>query len=258
MDSVRPLDKDEGLSLVAPERYLAEAVVRSKDLLNAGRPPARGQSNQIVSRENFRASLEKVNSLARQQDHLSVQDAKATLTKAEALRAWAAFDRRLTEDEKKEANRAMTRTIVMLGVVAEREQPITYLKGRPKGTAKLAGPVKWLMRELGWTKAKAQLSRRLIHDEQRTRTIIDLGVHWLTALGLTTSDRSVKHAVLTRMGAWVKMNNSLAEALKVHPPCIGKELSRVRSIKAWCEAYETALLQRRAVVTPVSEEAPHG
>lgn len=210
-------------------------------------------SRRISTREAFSEALTQVNALVRRED-ISIPEAKETLSKAEALRAWASFDKRLTVDEKKEANRAMTRTVLMLGRIAEKEQPVLYAKGLGKGKTKLEGPVKWLMREIGFTRAKANFSRKLLKDEERTRAILDLGAHWLTALGHSSPTRGIKHAALTRMGQWVIFNNSLIEAMKVHPPCIGRELTRIRNIKAWCEAYESALLQRksRAILRPTA------
>jgi hypothetical protein len=233
------LDKDAALMPVAMANMGHEGVVRAKALVNADRASATG--HQISNRGAFFDALSHVNALARRDD-ISVPDAKDTLTKAEALRAWAAFDRRLTEEQKKDANRAMARTMLMLNRVAEREQPIVYLKGVPKrGGSKQPGPAAWLRRELQITKQRADFIRRFAADEDKSREIISVGAHWLTAVSVKT--KAGPNGVLAQMGQWVRNSNSLLCAMRVPPQVMPKELRRIREIKAWCESYEAALLK---------------
>jgi hypothetical protein len=243
MNSVRPLGKDEGyappVALVAKPH---EGVARAKALVNADRASATG--HQIASWEAFFDALSHVNALTRRED-ISVSEAKDTLTKAEALRAWASFDRRLTEEQKKDANRAMARTMLMLNMVAEREQPIVYLKGVPKrGGSKQPGPAAWLRRELQITKQRADFIRRFAADEDKAREIISVGAHWLTAISIKT--KAGPNGVLANMGQWVRNSNSLMCATRVAPQYMPKELRRIREIIAWCESYESALVKLKA------------
>lgn len=200
----------------------------------------KSQAQGIQSREQFMALIDHVNELTRKND-IPADEAKATLRKAEALRAWASFDRSLTDEEKKEANRAMSRTVLMLCEVAEREQP-GLIKGRVNGPGRRPGPPVWLSRELKITISVANCMRQFFLNEELRRSVIEKGVHWRTVMLYGGGRRP--SLVLSKTAEYTKANNSLSVALKVLPIHLKRELTRIRHIKAWCEAYEHALMKR--------------
>lgn len=195
----------------------------------------------IATREQFHAALSAVNHMANRSD-LSIDAAKDTLTKAEALRAWASFDKKLTVDEKKEANRAVARTVHMLAELAEREQPGRVRPGAGIG-GRNPGPIAWLQRELHLKHSRALSMRRLATSPEIYRVVLETGAHWLSVV---KNSLGRSPGCLTRTLQFVKSTNSLRRALEITPQHLQNELSRIRKIKAWCEAYEHALVQRQA------------
>lgn len=217
------------------------------DLVIAGKQAHRlnaagnGGGGGIESREQFVAALAEVNAWARDVE-ISVSNAKEAYRKAEALKAWAAFDRRLTDDERKEANRCMTRVVKMLAEVSEREQP-RIMKGKKRGGT--PGPLAWLMRELKITASTAARMRTLVLSPEIYRTAIEEGIHWFSA-SCFGSQKRARVKVLTTCNQWMRVTNSARFALGVHPNNLRAILLLLRKIKAWCEAAEATIIQRIA------------
>ena len=212
--------------------------------------PALCTSQQITSREHFHAALANVNALVKRED-VSVAEAKETLTKAEALRAWAAYDSRLSGEEKKEANRTMTRTMRMLSLVAEREQPPKHReKGEGKGWH--PGPPAWLMRELGVSRIGAYKMRKLSADDKLFNDVLESGKHWNSALSAIA--RIVSSKVFNHFARYTDVNGPLRLALDIHPKNIPATLRMVRKVKAWIANYEAALIKRQATEISAKEK----
>jgi hypothetical protein len=110
----------------------------------------------ITTREQFQKNLVMLKQIADAGIN-SPEEGKDAMTKADALRAWASFDKRLTDEEKKEANRAQTRIMLAISELAAREQPI-----RSNGNKGSTGPAAYLMREFGVKKHVADRIRRLV------------------------------------------------------------------------------------------------
>ena len=206
--------------------------------------PTIARSQGILTREDFHVKLALVNSNAKLAASIETQEAKDSWRKASALKAWAQYDNNLTAEEKKEANRAMTRTIRMLAEVAEREQP----QKRQGGRGSLPGPSKWLQRELGVSSNKANSMRRLVTQEDVYRTALDTGRHWLSVAVSSGGNRrrTASSSAFNTFNTYIVNTNSMAAALKVSPSTFTRELARSRRIKAWLEAFEHALVQRQA------------
>ena len=197
----------------------------------------------ITSRPQFIAALSHLNELAKSVD-IPTSEATAAFIKVAALRAWAAHDRRVTAEDRKEANRCQTRIFAMLSSVAEREQPARWLvqvEGKRGGST--PGPVAWLMKELKISHAIASHIRAAGTRQEAYREAIDSGRAWFSFISNSTPGSTTP---LARITSWMHVNNSARYALAVPRSKLRAVLLRLRKLKAWCEAAEATLVQRIA------------
>lgn len=206
--------------------------------------PAICSSQQVQTREQFHLAVQHVNTFAKRTD-LTVAEAKDTFTKAEALKAWAQFDRRLTDKDKADANRAVTRIVWVMGQLAAKEQPV-----KQTGRGSLPGPTAWLARELRWSYTKAAMGRYLALHEELYRQLLEDGTNWATGAARAQSGGKPGNrsdtVPLASMARFARVTNTLRHASSLPDNAVTQALSRIRKIKAWCEAYEAALIQRKA------------
>ena len=213
--------------------------------------PALCSSQNIATREAFHSALAQVNALVKRED-ISVMEAKAALTKADALRAWAAYDRRLSDEEKKEANRAMTRTIKMLAELADKEAP--HIGNPNGGSGRAPGSVTWLVKELSVKKSTAAAMRKLCTTPHIYESAIDSGRHWMSVVAGTRQRAS---SILKTTAQYMLANGPNRLAMEVQNAHIARTLTMLRSIKAWCADYEAALIKRQAIARSEKGKAAH-
>jgi len=200
--------------------------------------PALCSAQNIATREQFHVALEHVN-VSTKRENITTEEAKKIITKAEALRAWSSYDRRLSDEEKREANRAMTRVMRMVAELADKEQPNSALGGVGGRTP---GPHAWLMRVMGLNRSAANSVRSLVTNEKLYTSLIESGKHWRSAL---TESYKGRYGLST-FSQFMSDYPPIRTALSITEKRIGKELTRIKEAKAWLAAYEGALLQRNA------------
>lgn len=215
-------------------------------------PPA--QTRGIKTREQFCENIAAVNALVKRED-ISVPEAKDCLTKAEALKAWAQFDKRLTAEEKAEANRTMARTIAMLVELAEREQPRVHLGGR-RGSA--PGPTAWLARELGWNKSRTDRARALVN---MLPSVLQSGKHWVTVVRGYYKDNPrnskpdvLRGSVRALNSAFSRGGSTVGELSALNVQELAHALVSVRSAQAHLKAFEDMIVSRQNALRKSSGE----
>lgn len=198
--------------------------------------PLIARSNAITSREAFGKALAAVNTLVRE-NGVTVENAKRSFTQTEALRAWASFDKRLTNEEKKEANRAQLRVVQALSELADREQPKIST-----GRGFTAGPCQWLRERLQITKSVTNRIRAL-NDPERFRVALEAGRAFSSVSSIRGSRKNIRSLPVSRMHAALRDKSPMREASRIPTQARKSSAVSARRIAAWFTAYADTLQQ---------------
>ncbi len=225
----------------------ARAMAEEDDLdkLTRAGLPAIARSQGIISRAHFMTSLVQVNEQARK--GITPENAQISMRKAEALRAWAQFDSNLSADDKKEANRAILRTVKALAELAQEVQPSNR---RARGASFLPGAPTWLMKTLNITKRNAQAMCLLARNEILYRSLLDSGRPWKSA-----GHQAAPTTALSSFNSWACLNGPMQHAVNCKPQVRLRSLRAVRKLLAWGKAYEANLIE---LIAKDKKENTHG
>lgn len=194
----------------------------------------------ITTREQFQKNLVILKQIANAGIN-SPEEGKGAMTKADALRAWAAFDKRVTDEEKKEANRAQTRIMAEIGELAEREQPAS---SGPK-----PGPTTYLIREFQMSNVMARQIRALNTRKDAYTAVLESGRPWTWVYNGAGCRRSTS-PTLTKALLCLRAAAPKKSALGIPIPMRRKSIIMARDAIGWLQTYvetlETLIAREKA------------